>query len=115
MDIYREINNNECFNQKRNDIILRHVLNSGNLSLDDLELENAIKYDEEREDYYPMSYISRRDLERTVNSLNDTLTYYETHTFCGTPGFLDELKKARDILKDEIDKVDVSTYYVVTI
>lgn len=113
MDIYREINNNEWFNQKKNDIILKHVLNSGNLSIEDLELGNAIQYDVEQEEYYPMSYTSRTSLERVVNSISSQLDYYSTHTCGRTTGFLAELKNARDILKDEIDKAEDRTYYVI--
>lgn len=111
MDIYREINNNDFLN--KNDIILKHIYHNGSLSIDELSLEDALMYDEEREEYYAMCTISLRDLQRSVENMNSSIEYWSEHPDDYRNGaWIERMKEARDIFKKELDEQE-DTFYIV--
>lgn len=111
MDIYREINNNDFLN--KNDIILKHIYHTASLSIDDLSLEDALMYDEDREEYYSMCTISLRDLQRSVENMNSSIEYWsERQSEYRNSEWIDKMKEARDVFQKELDEQE-DTFYIV--
>lgn len=113
MDIYREINNNNFYNKSKSDIIWKHIYSTTDLSLDDLGLEDEIMYDEEREEYYPLTNISMRGLKYSVERMNSSIEHWSQNpTSYRNADWLERMKKARNAFQKEVDEQDDNTYYL---
>lgn len=113
MRIYREINNNNLCNGNKFDIIWKHIYSTTDLSLDDLGLEDEIMYDEDREEYYPLTVLTLRALKYSVERINNLIEYWSQNpTQYRNADCVERMKKARKAFQKEVDEQDDNTYYL---